>query len=118
MPEWKSLISIIGEAVEGVGVLVIVSGLMITAIHYLRHRGQRDPDHLFLECRQGIGRSILLGLEILVAGDIIRTVAIDPNFYSVGVLAILVLIRTFLSWALEVELTGHWPWQSQAESRP
>ena len=54
---------------------------------------------------------ILLGLELLVAGDIIRTVAIDPTFTSVGVLAVIVAVRTFLSWSLEVELQGRWPWQ-------
>jgi len=61
--------------------------------------------------RRGLGRSILLGLELLVAGDIIRTVAIDPTFTSVGVLAVIVAVRTFLSWSLEVELQGRWPWQ-------
>ncbi len=55
----------------------------------------------------------MLGLEILVAGDIIRTVAVDPTFRSAGVLAIIVGIRTFLSFSLEVELEGRWPWQSR-----
>jgi uncharacterized membrane protein len=58
-----------------------------------------------------LGRSILLGLEFLVAADIIRTVAIEPTFYNVGVLALLVIIRTFLSFALGLEITGRWPWQ-------
>ena len=61
--------------------------------------------------RQGIGRAILLGLELLVAADIIRTVAVDPSFRSVGVLAVIVAVRTFLSFTLEVELEGRWPWQ-------
>ena len=60
-----------------------------------------------------MGRSILLGLELLVAADIIRTVAVTPTFESVGVLAIIVLIRTFLSFSLELEITGRWPWQKQ-----
>ena len=62
--------------------------------------------------RQRLGQTILLGLELLVAGDIIRTVATQPTFSSVGILAIIVLIRTFLSFSLEVELTGRWPWQT------
>ncbi len=62
----------------------------------------------------GTTRGILLGLELLVAGDIIRTVAIAPTFSSVGVLAVIVVIRTFLSFSLEVELTGHWPWQQKS----
>jgi len=63
--------------------------------------------------RQLLGRSILLGLELLVAADIIRTVAVTPTFVSVGVLAIIVLIRTFLSFSLELEITGRWPWQKE-----
>lgn len=63
--------------------------------------------------RQLLGRSILLGLELLVAADIIRTVAVTPTFASVGVLAIIVLIRTFLSFSLELEITGRWPWQKE-----
>jgi len=62
--------------------------------------------------RQQLGRTILLGLELLVVGDIVRTVATQPSLTSVAVLAIIVLIRTFLSFSLEVELTGRWPWQS------
>jgi uncharacterized membrane protein len=61
--------------------------------------------------RQLLGRSILFGLELLVAADIIRTVAVTPTFESVGVLAVIVLIRTFLSFSLELEITGRWPWQ-------
>jgi len=59
-----------------------------------------------------VGKSILLGLELLVAADIIRSVAIDPTFASVGVLGLIVAVRTFLSWSLEVEINGKWPWQS------
>ena len=66
--------------------------------------------------RQQVGKAILLGLEFLVAGDIIRTVAVAPTFAGVGVLAILVVVRTFLSFTLDVELTGKWPWQSQPDS--
>ena len=61
-----------------------------------------------------LGRSILLGLELLVAADIIRTVAVAPTYESVGVLAIIVLIRTFLSFSLELEITGRWPWQKES----
>jgi uncharacterized membrane protein len=60
-----------------------------------------------------VGRAILLGLEFLVGGDIIRTVAVSPTFTSVGVLALIVLVRTFLSFSLEVELDGRWPWQGK-----
>lgn len=55
--------------------------------------------------------ALLLGLEILVAADIIRTIALEPSFSSVGVLGLLVIVRTFLSWSIVVELEGRWPWQ-------
>ena len=61
--------------------------------------------------RQTLGRSILTGLELLVAADIIRTVAVEPTMESVLVLGLIVIIRTFLSFSLEVEIEGHWPWQ-------
>jgi uncharacterized membrane protein len=61
--------------------------------------------------RGRLGRGILLGLDFLVAADIIHTVAVDLNFQTVGVLPVIVLIRTFLSFTLDVELTGRWPWQ-------
>jgi uncharacterized membrane protein len=73
----------------------------------------RGTPHLAYEkVRSTFGRSVLLGLELLVAGDIIRTVAVDPTLDNLLVLGLLVVIRTFLSWSLEVEIDGHWPWQA------
>jgi uncharacterized membrane protein len=66
---------------------------------------------MYRELKARLGRTLLLGLEILVAADIVRTVALEATLESVVVLALLVLIRTFLSWALEVEIEGRWPWQ-------
>ena len=69
--------------------------------------------------RATFGRSVLMGLEVLVAGDIIRTVAVDPTLENLLVLGLLVIIRTFLSWSLEVEIDGRWPWQAaQAAEKP
>ncbi len=68
---------------------------------------------IFLQVRQRLGRGILLGLEFLVAADIIHTVAVELTFETVGILAIVVIIRTFLSFTLEVELSGRWPWQKK-----
>jgi uncharacterized membrane protein len=65
--------------------------------------------------KQSLGRSLLLGLEILVAADVVRTVALEATLESVAVLGLLVLIRTFLSWALVVEIEGRWPWQARSE---
>ncbi len=74
---------------------------------------KEDSDSIFLEFRQLLGRGILLGLEFLIASDIIYTVAVELTFQTIGVLAIVVLIRTFLSLTLEVEMSGKWPWQGK-----
>lgn len=74
---------------------------------------KEDKDSIFHELRQLLGRGILLGLEFLIASDIIYTVAVELTFQTIGVLAIVVLIRTFLSLTLEVEMTGKWPWQDK-----
>lgn len=104
-----------GKAVDAAGVAAIVIGAVVATLiagaAILRHR--RDVG-VYDQYRQRLGRSILLGLELLVAADIIRTVAVTPTFESVGVLAVIVLIRTFLSWSLELEISGRWPWQKEA----
>jgi uncharacterized membrane protein len=100
-----------GEVIDAAGVAVIVIGAVIntgTAALRLAHH----ETGIYRRFRQQLGQSILLGLELLVAGDIIRTVATEPTFTSVAILAIIVLIRTLLSFSLEVELTGRWPWQN------
>jgi uncharacterized membrane protein len=95
------------DAVELAGVLLIAGGLVVAAVRAaLVPMGER-----YRIFRENTGRSILLGLEVLVAADIIRTVAFTPTMNSVAVLAMIVAIRTFLSWSLAVELEGHWPWQ-------
>ena len=99
----------VGKAVDGVGVAAIVVGAIVAAV--LTLRGARtSSDDTYPAFRRRLGRAILLGLELLVAADIIRTVAVTPTFQSAGVLAIIVAIRTFLSFSLEVELEGRWPW--------
>lgn len=102
----------IGKAVEGVGIGVVVLGLSIATARYLSSARRATGEACYRQYRRDVGKAILLGLEFLVAGDIIRTVAVDPTFTEVGVLAAVVAIRTFLSFSLEVELEGRWPWQS------
>jgi uncharacterized membrane protein len=104
------LIERVGQAVDVAGVALIVVGLVLATGRFLR-RVQLQASDAYPRFRQGLGRTLLLGLEFLVAADIIRTVAITPTFESLGVLAVIVAIRTFLSWSLELELEGHWPWQ-------
>jgi uncharacterized membrane protein len=84
---------------------------LCTAISRLLKK--EDRDSVFQELRQSLGRGILLGLEFLIASDIIYTVAVELTFETIGVLAVVVLIRTFLSFTLEVEMYGKWPWQEK-----
>lgn len=99
------------RAIEVAGILVIVLGCIAAAFRYFTDRHPAaDGASPYHRLRSGIGRSILLGLELLVAADIINTVAIEPTLESLAVLAGIVLIRTFLSLSLEVEIEGRWPW--------
>jgi uncharacterized membrane protein len=106
---YPQIVETIGSAIDVAGVLLIIAGLVIATGRYLtKFRVVEGRYTLF---RQDIGRAILLGLEVLVAGDIIKTVAVKPTPIGVAVLAGIVLIRTFLSFSLEVELQGRFPWQ-------
>lgn len=109
MQSFKNVVEGVGLIIDGAGVLVIVLGLLIAAARFILSGTQAADPYRVL--RQDLGRGILLGLELLVAADIIRTVAVDPNLQNVMVLGLIVLIRTFLSMALQVELEGRFPWQ-------
>lgn len=101
-------------AIELVGVGVIVLGALIAIGRYLRGLAVPSAEDGGVAClRSDLGRGILLGLEFLVAADIINTVAIEPTLESVAVLGGVVLIRTFLSFSLEVEIDGRWPWRKK-----
>ena len=119
--ELPEIIEAAGRYMDVAGVAVMVIGAVVSipmALRGFRPRGRpagSEPLSVYRSYRQLLGRSILLGLELLVAADIIRTVAVAPTYESVGVLAIIVLIRTFLSFSLELEITGRWPWQKQSE---
>ena len=115
MTEFRTVIEAVGIVIDAAGVLAIVVGLLVAAVRYAT-TGRTRPDG-FRMLRQDLGRGILLGLEILIAADIIRTVAITPTLDGVLVLGVIVLIRTFLSMALQVELEGRWPWRSRADGR-
>lgn len=114
----KEIIQKIGTLLDLAGVLVIAVGVTIATVVFVLDwwRTRRLVD-VYRPYRQGVGRAILLGLEFLVGGDIIRSVAVSPTFTSVGVLALIVLVRTFLSLSLQVELDGRWPWQSNGPVR-
>ena len=105
--QFQEAAELVGKAVDAAGVAVVVVGLAWASIVAATRVVQRRTE-VYEQYRRLLGRSILLGLEFLVAGDIIRTVA------SVGVLGLIVIIRTFLSFSLELEITGRWPWQKAA----
>lgn len=107
------VIGSVGMVGDLAGVLIIAIGLVAVTIRFLRALAANDPQ-AYVAYRGGIGRTLLLGLEFLVAADIIRTVATTPTFSSVGVLAAIVAIRTFLSWSLQLEIEGRWPWQARS----
>ncbi|MGW9182169.1 DUF1622 domain-containing protein [Agromyces sp. NPDC055661] len=112
--EFGEIISRAGEVVDVIGVIAIVVGVAYAIIDAAL-RGMRRLSPIYTRFRRVLGRAILLGLELLVAADIIKTVAVTPTLESVGVLAIIVLIRTFLSWSLELEISGRWPWQKRTQ---
>ena len=103
----------IGTAIDAIGVAVIAGGAVL-AVFMTLGKGRREDGGAYDFFRRRLGRAILLGLEFLVAADIIRTVAVTPTAQSVAVLAGIVLIRTFLSFSLQLEMTGAWPWQQRS----
>jgi uncharacterized membrane protein len=106
------IIDDIGRGFEAAGVAAVIIGCLVALVTYTAASPRDEAAYRAL--RRGLGRAILLGLELFVAGDIIRTVTVSPTFTTVGVLAIIVVIRTFLSFTLEVEIDGRWPWQKTA----
>ena len=109
-------IGVIGIGIDVFGVAVILIGSALATLRFLRSGKDRaNGAGRFREYKIHLGQALLLGLEILVAADIVRTIALEPNFTSLGVLGLLVIIRTFLSWALVLEVEGRWPWQPEHE---
>lgn len=109
MIDISEIVQWIGTGVEALGVGVILTGILGGSCRFIRAFSSGEAAYNLY--RRSIGRAILLGLEILVAGDIIKTVTVDPSLESVLGLALIVVVRTFLSWSIEVELHGRWPWQ-------
>jgi uncharacterized membrane protein len=109
--DMRNLIELAGSVMEIAGVALIVGGTLLAAGRWAVLRNASAPYH---RLRRDLGRAILLGLEVLVAADIIRTVAVTPTMSSVAILAVIVGIRTLLSWSLTVEIEGRWPWQDRA----
>jgi len=109
-PTVSHLIHLVGVCIEIFGVFIIVAGIVWSTL-LLAGRGQIERHYDQYKIR--IGRSLLLGLEVLVAADIVKTIAIQLTFTSLGLLAGLVIVRTFLSWTLVLEIEGRWPWRRE-----
>lgn len=109
----SSVVGTVGSVIDAAGVGIIVVGAAVVSVMAIVRWSRHQAD-VYRWYREQLGRSILLGLELLVAGDIIRT-ADAPTLTGVIILAGIVLIRTVLSFSLEVEITGRWPWQSGAD---
>lgn len=106
-------IHLTGTVIEVFGVLVIVAGIAWSTAATVFSAGDLSSYERY---RIRIGRSLLLGLEVLVAADIIKTIAMELTFTSLGLLAGLILVRTFLSWTLSLEIEGRWPWSRHTPS--
>lgn len=114
MENIKIYIDYITRIIEAIGVLTIFIGLLYSLVIFLISALKKTPNE-FGNLRQTLGKSILSGLEILIAADIIATVSTEPTLRSVSILGLIVLIRTFLSMSLQVELEGKFPWQSKSK---
>jgi uncharacterized membrane protein len=107
--DWIEYVALV---IEILAVVIIVGAILYAMGHYIvRAAIHPEREELYKQLKVRLGKALLLGLEVLVAADIVRTVALEATLQSVAVLGLLVLIRTFLSWALVVEIEGRWPWQ-------
>lgn len=111
MSVMKDWFDVAGYVVEAAGVLAIVIGALLATVLFVGGLRRRATVEAYRQFRRDVGRSIVLGLEFLIAGDIIRTVTVTQTLESVGVLVVIVLIRSFLTVTLELEIEGRWPWQ-------
>ena len=111
----RQLIEWVALSIEVLAVVVIVSAIVLAVISGARWRTNAVRSDIFTDYKRRMGRGLLLGLELLLAADIIGTVALTPTLESLASLGLLALIRSFLSWSLDVEIDGCWPWRMRAE---
>ena len=116
MTLFRQAMEYVGTAIDGAGVLIVVLGALIASTRFVARWTSGPPGSSYRAYRKDMGRAILLGLEFLVAGDIIRTVVVAPTLENVAILGLIVLIRTFLSMSLQLELEGRWPWQAAGDA--
>jgi len=107
---YDEAVSHVVDVVEGVGAGIMVVGALGAFILFAQQL-RRGTERAYQQLRENVGRVILLGLEVLIIADIIRTIVVEPSLESVAVLGIIVVIRIVLSFSLEVEIDGVWPWR-------
>ena len=108
---FDELLGLVVDGFEALGVGILVVGSIVGIVGYARDVRELDRTLAYERLRTNIGRTILLGLEVLIVADIVRTIIVDATFESVAVLGVIVLIRILLSLSLEVEIEGAWPWR-------
>ena len=115
MEYFRHIMEVVGTSVDGVGVFIVAGGMIVATLRLVPRLRDRSHDtgNYHSLYRQDVGRAILLGLEFLIAGDIIRTVVVAPTLQNVVVLGMIVLIRTFLSLSLQLEIEGKLPWRRE-----
>ena len=112
---YEEVISNVVKGVEAVGAGIMVIGGLASLVAFVGDAAVVKKQGSYDRLRRNLGRCILLGLEVLIVADIVRTIVVDPTFESVTVLGIIVLIRILLSFSLEVEIDGTWPWDRWRE---
>ncbi|HEY5646966.1 MAG TPA: DUF1622 domain-containing protein [Pseudomonadales bacterium] len=111
--QFTDVISLAGYGIETVGVIVVLIGSFVASVAFLRSFRTQPDGVAYRTLRRQLGRSIILGLEFLIAGDIIRTVVVADTLENIAILGLIILIRSFLSVTLHLEVEGRWPWQTE-----
>jgi len=113
------ILALIEQAAIGIEVLavaIILISVVVTTANYIYTKFKPMPEvDRYRQFRTSLARALLLGLEVLIAADVVRTVVLDPTIQTITILGLLVVIRTFLSWSLVIEIESHWPWQGHKE---
>jgi uncharacterized membrane protein len=110
MEAMREVIEFAAQGIEALAVAIIVIAIVYGSVRFLLSIADK-PDDAYERYKNHLGKGLLLGLEFLVAADVVRTVVLEPTLQNVMILGLLVVIRTFLSWSLVVEIEGSWPWQ-------
>jgi len=112
---------LIARWLEIIGAAALILGFLVASINWIRNWTKEGSHPAGVEYRRALGRTVLIGLEVLVAATIIKTITLEPTFEGISFLAIMIAIRTVLGWTMVLEMYGRWPWQRlrpEAENPP